>query len=310
MQDPQFAGQTKERLSSRETAAFVQGVVHDSFSLWLNQHTEAGEQIAQLVIANANARLKLAKQVVRKKVTSGPALPGKLADCVSSDAKLTELFLVEGDSAGGSAKQARDREYQAVMPLRGKILNSWEVDANEALGSQEIHDISVAIGVDPGSADVSSLRYGKVCVLADADSDGLHIATLLCALFLKHFRPLVAAGNIFIAMPPLFRIDAGKQVFYALDEAEKNGILDRLAAEGSRAKPQVTRFKGLGEMNPLQLRETTMARDTRRLVQLTLDDDADDAAPSADKVMDMLLAKKRASDRKEWLEREGNRAEV
>ncbi|WP_043114668.1 DNA topoisomerase IV subunit B [Solimonas soli] len=309
MQDPQFAGQTKERLSSRETAAFVQGVVHDSFSLWLNQHTEAGEQIAQLVIANANARLKLSKQVVRKKITSGPALPGKLADCVSSDPALTELFLVEGDSAGGSAKQARDREYQAVMPLRGKILNSWEVDANEALGSQEIHDISVAIGVDPGSADINGLRYGKICVLADADSDGLHIATLLCALFLKHFRPLVAAGNIFIAMPPLFRIDAGKQVFYALDEAEKNGVLDRLVAEGSRAKPQVTRFKGLGEMNPLQLRETTMARDTRRLVQLTLDDDADGAL-SADKVMDMLLAKKRASDRKDWLEREGNRAEV
>ncbi|WP_028006361.1 DNA topoisomerase IV subunit B [Solimonas flava] len=310
MQDPQFAGQTKERLSSRETAAFVQGVVHDSFSLWLNQHTDAGEQIAQLVIANANARLKLSKQVVRKKVTSGPALPGKLADCVSNDPALTELFLVEGDSAGGSAKQARDREYQAVMPLRGKILNSWEVDANEALASQEIHDISVAIGVDPGSADIASLRYGKICVLADADSDGLHIATLLCALFLKHFRPLVAAGNIFIAMPPLFRIDAGKQVYYALDEAEKNGVLDRLAAEGSRAKPQVTRFKGLGEMNPLQLRETTMARDTRRLVQLTLDDGVADAGLSADKVMDMLLAKKRASDRKDWLEREGNRAEV
>ncbi|HEY9547831.1 MAG TPA: DNA topoisomerase IV subunit B [Solimonas sp.] len=310
MQDPQFAGQTKERLSSRESAAFVQGVVHDAFSLWLNQHTEAGEQIAQLVIANANARLKLAKQVVRKKVTSGPALPGKLADCVSSDARLTELFLVEGDSAGGSAKQARDRENQAVMPLRGKILNSWEVDANEALGSQEIHDISVAIGVDPGSADISGLRYGKVCVLADADSDGLHIATLLCALFLKHFRPLVAAGNICIAMPPLFRIDAGKQVFYALDEAEKNGILDRLIAEGSRAKPQVTRFKGLGEMNPLQLRETTMARDTRRLVQLTLDDDVAGEINAADLLMDMLLAKKRSSDRKEWLEREGNRAEV
>ncbi|MGH8446013.1 MAG: DNA topoisomerase IV subunit B [Solimonas sp.] len=310
MQDPQFAGQTKERLSSRETAAFVQGVVHDSFSLWLNQHTEAGEQIAQLVIANANARLKLSKQVVRKKITSGPALPGKLADCVSSDSALTELFLVEGDSAGGSAKQARDREYQAVMPLRGKILNSWEVDANEALGSQEIHDISVAIGVDPGSAEIAGLRYGKVCVLADADSDGLHIATLLCALFLKHFRPLVAAGNIFIAMPPLFRIDAGKQVFYALDEAEKNGVLDRLIAEGSRAKPQVTRFKGLGEMNPLQLRETTMARDTRRLVQLTLEDAASDDALAADRMMDMLLAKKRASDRKDWLEREGNRAEV
>ncbi len=304
MQDPQFAGQTKERLSSRESAAFVQGVVHDSFSLWLNQHTEAGEQIAQLVIANANARLKLAKQVVRKKVTSGPALPGKLADCVSSDPAITELFLVEGDSAGGSAKQARDREYQAVMPLRGKILNTWEVDANEALGSDEIHNISVAIGVDPGSADISGLRYGKVCVLADADSDGLHIATLLCALFLKHYRPLVEAGNIYIAMPPLFRIDAGKQVYYALDEAEKQGVMDRLAAEGNKAKIQVTRFKGLGEMNPLQLRETTMARDTRRLVQLGLDE------TPAEQVMDMLLAKKRAGDRKDWLEREGNRAEV
>ncbi|NKF23259.1 DNA topoisomerase IV subunit B [Solimonas marina] len=310
MQDPQFAGQTKERLSSRETAAFVQGVVHDSFSLWLNQHTDVGEQIAQLVIANANARLKLSKQVVRKKVTSGPALPGKLADCVSSDVKLTELFLVEGDSAGGSAKQARDRDYQAVMPLRGKILNSWEVDSGEALGSQEIHDISVAIGVDPGSSDTSGLRYGKVCVLADADSDGLHIATLLCALFLRHFRPLVEAGHIFIAMPPLFRVDAGKQVFYALDEAEKNGVLDRLIAEGSRAKPQVTRFKGLGEMNPLQLRETTMARDTRRLVQLTLGGEEPEHVGADEKLMDMLLAKKRASDRKEWLEREGNRAEV
>jgi topoisomerase-4 subunit B len=304
MQDPQFAGQTKERLSSRETAAFVSGVVHDSFSLWLNQHPEQGEQIAQLVIANANARLKLSKQVVRKKITSGPALPGKLADCVQSDIGRTELFLVEGDSAGGSAKQARDRDFQAIMPLRGKILNTWEVDANEALGSDEIHNISVAIGVDPGAADISGLRYGKVCVLADADSDGLHIATLLCALFLKHYRPLVEAGHIFIAMPPLFRIDAGKQVFYALDEAEKQGILDRLSAEGNRSKLQVTRFKGLGEMNPLQLRETTMSPDTRRLVQLTLDE------TPADQILDMLLAKKRAGDRKDWLEREGNRAEV
>jgi topoisomerase-4 subunit B len=319
MQDPQFAGQTKERLSSRETAAFVSGVVHDSFSLWLNQHPETGEQIAALVISNANARLKQAKAVVRKKVTSGPALPGKLADCVSSDPNITELFLVEGDSAGGSAKQARDREYQAVMPLRGKILNTWEVDSNEALGSQEIHDISVAIGVDPGSADLSGLRYGKICVLADADSDGLHIATLLCALFLRHFRPLVAAGHICIAMPPLFRVDAGKQVFYALDEAERDGILDRLAAEGSRAKVSVTRFKGLGEMNPLQLRETTMARDTRRLVQLTLeapvvaegeDTESVAAVPAADSVMDMLLAKKRAGDRKAWLESKGDQAET
>jgi topoisomerase IV subunit B len=304
MLDPQFAGQTKERLSSRETAAFVQGVVHDSFSLWLNQHPQEGELVAQLVIANANARMKLAKQVVRKKITSGPALPGKLADCVLTDLSQTELFLVEGDSAGGSAKQARDRDTQAIMPLRGKILNSWEVDANEALASNEIHDISVAIGVDPGNADLSGLRYGKVCVLADADSDGLHIATLLCALFLKHYRPLVAAGHVYIAMPPLFRVDAGKQVFYALDDAERVGILDRLQAEGNKSKISVTRFKGLGEMNPLQLRETTMARDTRRLVQLTLDDEP------ADIIMDMMLAKKRAGERKSWLEEKGDKAEI
>lgn len=319
MLDPQFAGQTKERLSSRETAAFVQGVVHDSFSVWLNQHPQEGEQVAQLVIANANARMKLAKQVVRKKVTSGPALPGKLADCVLTDLNQTELFLVEGDSAGGSAKQARDRDTQAIMPLRGKILNSWEVDANEALASNEIHDISVAIGVDPGSKDLTGLRYGKICVLADADSDGLHIATLLCALFLKHYRPLVAAGHVYIAMPPLFRIDAGKQVFYALDDAEREGVLKRLEAEGNKAKISVTRFKGLGEMNPLQLRETTMARDTRRLVQLTLDGsldtgipDAEDAAPvtTVDQIMDMMLAKKRAGDRKAWLEEKGDKAEV
>lgn len=309
MQDPQFAGQTKERLSSRESATFVSGIVHDAFGLWLNQHPEQGELVAQLVIANANARMKLAKQVVRKKITSGPALPGKLADCVLTDLNQTELFLVEGDSAGGSAKQARDRDTQAIMPLRGKILNTWEVDSNEALGSNEIHDISVAIGVDPGSADLSGLRYGKICVLADADSDGLHIATLLCALFLKHYRPLVAAGNIYIAMPPLFRIDAGKQVFYALDEAEKQGVLDRLSAESNKTKISVTRFKGLGEMNPLQLRETTMSRDTRRLVQLTLED-APVGEVAVDELMDMLLAKKRANDRKDWLEREGNRAEV
>jgi topoisomerase-4 subunit B len=295
MQDPQFAGQTKERLSSRETATFVSGVVHDSFSLWLNQHPEAGEQIAALVISNANARLKQAKAVVRKKITSGPALPGKLADCVSSDPAITELFLVEGDSAGGSAKQARDREYQAVMPLRGKILNTWEVDSNEALASEAIHDISVAIG---------------------ADHDGLHIATLLCALFLRHFRPMVAAGHVYIAMPPLFRVDAGKQVFYPLDEAELKGVRDRLAAEGSRAKISVTRFKGLGEMNPLQLRETTMARDTRRLVQLTLeaplvtDESGTPAMPASDAIMDMLLAKKRAGDRKAWLEEKGDQAQM
>tara|TARA_R110000850_G_scaffold255469_1_gene381213 strand:+ start:31910 stop:33823 length:1914 start_codon:yes stop_codon:yes gene_type:complete len=310
MQDPQFAGQTKERLSSRETAAFVSGVVHDSFGVWLNQHPDQGELIAQLVIANASARMRQAKQIVRKKVTSGPALPGKLADCVLTDLTQTELFLVEGDSAGGSAKQARDRDTQAIMPLRGKILNTWEVDASGALASQEIHDISVAIGVDPGSSDLSNLRYGKICVLADADSDGLHIATLLCALFLRHYRPLVEAGHIYIAMPPLFRIDAGKNVFYALDEAEKQGVMDRLAAEGNRAKIQVTRFKGLGEMNPLQLRETTMSADTRRLVQLSVEQVQENEPDLSHQLMDMLLAKKRAGDRKSWLEREGNRAEV
>lgn len=308
MIDPQFAGQTKERLSSRETAAFVSGVVHDSFGLWLNQHLDQGERLAQRVIANAQARLKQNKQIVRKKITSGPALPGKLADCVLSDASQTELFLVEGDSAGGSAKQARDRDTQAIMPLRGKILNTWEVESSDALASQEIHDISVAIGVDPGSADLSGLRYGKICVLADADSDGLHIATLLCALFLRHYRPLVEAGHVYIAMPPLFRIDAGKTVLYALDEAEKEGVLDRLKAEGNRAKVQVTRFKGLGEMNPVQLRETTMSPDTRRLVQLSLDEP--ESGVNTDQTLDMLLARKRASDRKAWLEREGNRAEV
>ena len=304
MQDPQFAGQTKERLSSRESASFVSGVAHDAFSLWLNQHAETGEQIAQWVIGNASRRLKQAKVVERKRITSGPALPGKLADCVSSDPARTELFLVEGDSAGGSAKQARDRDTQAVMPLRGKILNTWEVESNIALGSQEIHHISVAIGVDLGSSDLSGLRYGKVCVLADADSDGLHIATLLCALFLRHFRPLVEAGHVYIAMPPLFRVDVGKQVFYALDHAERDGILDRIKAENIRGAISVTRFKGLGEMNPLQLRETTMAADTRRLVQLTLDEEP------ADLMMDMLLSKKRASDRKTWLEDKGDRAEV
>ena len=302
--DPQFSGQTKERLSSRECAAFVSSTVHDAFSLWLNQHAETGEQIAQWVISNAQRRLRSAKKVVRKKVTSGPALPGKLADCVSDDPSRTELFLVEGDSAGGSAKQARDRDTQAVMPLRGKILKTWEVDSSEILASQEVHDISVAIGVEPGAVDLSKLRYGKVCVLADADSDGLHIATLLCALFLRHFRPLVEAGHVYIAAPPLFRVDVGKQVFYALDAAERDGILDRVAAENLKGKISVTRFKGLGEMNPLQLRETTMAADTRRLLQLTLDDEP------AEIVMDMLLAKKRASDRKAWLEEHGDRAEI
>jgi len=305
MQDPQFSGQTKERLSSRESASFVSGVVKDAFSLYLNQHTDVAEKLAELAINNAQKRLRQSKQVARKKITSGPALPGKLADCSLSDITRSELFLVEGDSAGGSAKQARDRQFQAVMPLRGKILNTWEVASGEILASQEVHDIAVAMGVDPASEDLSGLRYGKICILADADSDGLHIATLLCALFVKHFRPLVEQGHIFVAMPPLYRIDLGKEVFYALDEDEKRGILDRLEAEHKRGKPNVQRFKGLGEMNPLQLRETTMAPDTRRLVKLALDD-----FEATTEMMDMLLAKKRAGDRKSWLEEKGNLAEV
>jgi len=305
LDDAQFAGQTKERLSSRECATFVSGVVKDSFGLWLNQHIEAGEAIAMLAISNAQSRMRSSRKVVRKKVTSGPALPGKLADCSSQDPAQSELFLVEGDSAGGSAKQARDRQFQAIMPLRGKILNTWEVDAADAMASQEVHDISVAIGVAPGSDDLSSLRYGKICILADADSDGAHIATLLCALFLRHYQPLVAAGHVYVAMPPLYRIDVGKDVYYALDDAEKQGVLDRIAAEKKKGKINVQRFKGLGEMNPLQLRETTIMPDTRRLVRLTIS-----ARDSAHKVMDMLLAKKRAADRKNWLEQKGNLAET
>jgi len=303
--DPQFSGQTKERLSSREAAAFISGVVKDAFSLWLNQHTDEAEQLATLCINNAQKRMRASKKVVRKKVTSGPALPGKLADCSGVDAMRSELFLVEGDSAGGSAKQARDREYQAIMPLRGKILNTWEVDSSEILASQEVHDISVAIGVDPGSDNLEGLRYGKICILADADSDGLHIATLLCALFVKHFEPLVRSGHIYVAMPPLYRIDIGKEVFYALDESERKGVLDRIEAEKKKGKVNVQRFKGLGEMNPMQLRETTMARDTRRLVQLTIDDHSSTIAN-----MDMLLGKKRAADRKIWLESKGDMAEI
>jgi len=303
MQEPQFAGQTKERLSSRQAASFVTGVVKDSFSLWLNEHTEIAEMLAEFCINNAQKRLKAAKKIVRKKVTAGPALPGKLADCSAQDVNRTELFLVEGDSAGGSAKQARDREFQAVMPLRGKILNTWEVDSEQILGSQEVHDISVAIGMDPNSVDLTQLRYGKICILADADSDGLHIATLLCALFMQHFRSLVDAGHVYVAMPPLYRIDIGKEVYYALDEEEKNGVLDRLEAEKKRGKINVQRFKGLGEMNPLQLRETTMDPNTRRLVQLTIDD-----VQQTMEMMDMLLAKKRANDRRDWLEMKGDKA--
>ncbi len=305
MQEAQFSGQTKERLSSREASVFVQGVVKDAFSLWLNQHPDVGQQIAELAIASANKRLRAGKKIERKKITQGPALPGKLADCAGQDIMRSELFLVEGDSAGGSAKQARDKEFQAIMPLRGKILNTWEVASDQVLGSQEVHDIAVAIGVDPGNDDLTGLRYGKVCILADADSDGLHIATLLCALFVKHFASLVKRGHVFVAMPPLYRIDCGKDTYYALDDSEKQGVFDRLIAENKRAKPQVTRFKGLGEMNPLQLRETTMDPNTRRLVQLTLDD-----VPATELLMDMLLAKKRSGDRKIWLEDKGNLAEV
>lgn len=304
MLDPQFSGQTKERLSSRQCAVFVSGIAKDTFSLWLNQHTDEAELLAEMCINNAQRRMKASKKVVRKKLTSGPALPGKLADCSTQDVHAGELFLVEGDSAGGSAKQARDRETQAIMPLRGKILNTWEVDSSEILASQEVHDIAVAVGVDPGSTDLSGVRYGKVCILADADSDGLHIATLLCALFVKHFRILVEAGYIYVAMPPLYRIDVGKEVFYALDEDEKNGILDRLVAEKKKGKPNVQRFKGLGEMNPIQLRETTMDKDTRRLVQLTFDH-----FEKTNELMDKLLAKKRSADRKSWLEKDGGLAD-
>ena len=303
MTDPQFSGQTKERLSSRQAAGFVESAAHDAFSLWLNQHVEFGEKIAQLAIERASARLKTEKQVTRKKVTQGPALPGKLADCISQDLSRTELFLVEGDSAGGSAKQARDKDFQAILPLRGKILNTWEVASGGVLASNEVHDLAVAIGCDPGKDDISGLRYGKVIILADADSDGLHIATLLTALFLKHFPALVAAGNIFVAMPPLFRVDVGKQVFYALDEEEKRVLLEKIEREKIKGAVHVTRFKGLGEMNPSQLRESTIHPDTRRLVQLTNDDDAGTRS-----LMDMLLAKKRASDRKAWLEEKGDLA--
>jgi topoisomerase-4 subunit B len=305
MREPQFAGQTKEKLSSRESAGIVQGVIKDALALWLNQHPDQGEQVAQLAIAAAQQRLKDNQMIARKRIVSGPALPGKLADCVSQDPARGELFLVEGDSAGGSAKQARDRVTQAIMPLRGKILNTWEAEVHDVLASQEVHDISVAIGVDPAASDLSGLRYHKICILADADSDGQHIATLLCALFLRHYRPLVTAGHIYVCMPPLFRIDAGKQVIYALDEKEREKALARIAAENSRTKPVVTRFKGLGEMSPAQLRETTMAPQTRRLVQMTID-----AHDSPDQMMDMLLAKKRAGDRREWLESKGNLAQV
>ncbi|MGD8407588.1 MAG: DNA topoisomerase IV subunit B [Thiohalophilus sp.] len=305
LDDPQFSGQTKERLSSRESAPFVSGVVKDAFALWLNQHSALGEQIAELAISNAQSRLRAGRKVVRKKVTQGPALPGKLADCSAQDSGRTELFLVEGDSAGGSAKQGRDREFQAIMPLRGKILNTWEVEPTEVLGSQEVHDISVALGVDPGSDNLSGLRYDKVIILADADSDGAHIATLLTALFLRHFKPLVDSGHVYVAMPPLYRVDVGKETHYALDDAERQGILDRIAAEKIKGKVMVTRFKGLGEMNPLQLRETTMDPDTRRLARLVIK-----SGDGTQQMLDMLLAKKRAADRRAWLEKKGDMADI
>ena len=307
MQDPQFAGQTKERLSSRQSAVFIGGVVKDAFSLWLNQNVQTAELLADMAISSAQRRLRAAKKVVRKKLVSGPALPGKLADCSQQDLDKTELFLVEGDSAGGSAKQARDREYQAILPLRGKILNTWEVSPEQVLASQEVHDIAVALGIDPDNDDLSQLRYGKVCILADADSDGLHIATLLCALFLRHFPKLVEQGHVYVAMPPLYRIDLGKDVFYALDESEKDAILDRL--KGKKGKPNVQRFKGLGEMNPMQLRETTMDPNTRRLVQLTFEAQGEESQETME-TMDMLLAKKRAEDRKNWLQAKGDQVDL
>jgi len=305
LQEPQFSGQTKERLSSRHCSNYITVAVRDSFSLWLHQHVEIGERVAEICVSRAQDRLKASK-VVRKKIAgAGPALPGKLSDCSSQNIDVTELFLVEGDSAGGSAKQARDRVFQAILPLRGKILNTWEVDSEQVLASTEVHDISVAIGMEPGNQDLSKLRYGKICILADADSDGLHIATLLCALFVKHFRELVAHGHVYVAMPPLYRIDVGKVVFYALDDGEKDDVLNRISSEKIKGKVNVQRFKGLGEMNPLQLRETTMVPGSRRLVQLTIDDEG-----ATEKFMDMLLAKRRSSDRRDWLENKGNLATV
>ncbi|MDT9587066.1 MAG: DNA topoisomerase IV subunit B [Candidatus Arsenophonus melophagi] len=301
MHDPQFTGQSKERLASRPIALFVSSVIKDAFSLWLNENIQEAVQIAQLTISSAKRRLHLMKKIARKTLASGLSLPGKLADCTSQDLKYTELFLVEGDSAGGSAKQARDRKYQAIMPLRGKILNTWEVSSEEILDSQEVHDISVAIGIEPNSHDLSHLRYGKICVLADADSDGLHITTLLCALFVRHFTALVKAGHIYIAMPPLYRIDLGKDVYYPLDDDEKHAILNSLRYK--HRKPNIQRFKGLGEMNPTQLRETTLDPNTRRLLQLIINDDNYQVTF---KMMDMLLAKKRVKDRRNWLQEKGN----
>ena len=298
--NPQFSGQTKERLDSKDHQGFVNSTTKDVLSIWFNQHTEEGEKLAELAIASAQARTRETKVVDRKKTFQGPALPGKLSDCNSTNLDETELFFVEGDSAGGSAKQSRERKFQAIMPLRGKILNTWDLESSEIIKSIEIKDISTAIGVNPGSPDISSLRYGKVCILADADSDGLHIATLLCALFLRHYKPLVLAGHIYVAMPPLFRIDCAKEVFYALDEEEKDLIVKKLKAKPGKPKIDIQRFKGLGEMNPSQLRETVMDPKTRRLVQLTVT-----ASDNVNSMMDLLLSKKNAGARKEWLEKRG-----
>ena len=303
IKDPQFTGQTKEKLSSKDFQATATSIIKDAFSLWLNQETEAAEKIALLSIDNAQERSKQVKKVERKKITKGPTLPGKLTDCVSTDDDETELFLVEGESAGGSAKQARDRNFQAVMSLKGKILNTWEVDTGSITQSQEVKDISLALGLEPGCSDLNGLRYGKVCIHADADSDGAHIATLLCALFLRHFRPLVEAGKVFVAQPPLYRVDQGKEVFYALDDEEKDDLVKQLGKKNKSKKIEVQRFKGLGEMNPGQLRETTMIKDSRKLVKLTLDQPTKSIS-----MMDMLLSKKRAADRKTWLEDKGNLA--
>ena len=298
--NPQFAGQTKERLDSKDHQAFVNTTTKDILSIWFNQHTEEGEKLAELAIASAQSRIKETKTVDRKTTFQGPALPGKLSDCNSTDLNETELFFVEGDSAGGSAKQSRERKFQAIMPLRGKILNTWDLESSEIIKSAEIKDISTAIGVNPGSPDIESLRYGKICILADADSDGLHIATLLCALFLRHYKPLVLSGHIYVAMPPLFRIDCAKEVFYALDEEEKDSIVKKLKTKAGKPKVDIQRFKGLGEMNPSQLRETVMDPKTRRLVKLTVSSN-----DNVNSMMDLLLSKKNAGARKEWLEKRG-----
>lgn len=308
MRDPQFAGQTKEKLSSRHIAALVDGIISDRFSLWLNANVEKATVIANLIIESARERENSAKIVERKKITRGPALPGKLVDCTSTDPSRGELFIVEGDSAGGSARQARDSSCQAILPLRGKILNTWEKSSAEALASEEIRAISIAIGVEPDADSLDGLRYNKICILADADSDGLHIGTLLCGLFVKHFTQLVREGHVFVACPPLFRIDSGKIKEYALDEDELEVKQNQLLRKGIKKENiKIQRFKGLGEMNPEQLRETTLAPESRRLMQLTLTTEADEGTFA---LMDMLLSSKRAADRRQWIENNGDKAEL